>query len=319
MKQISQKREASKAPFSPVEAAFQWTRARFWRLLRRLALTKGADETIKDQMKDHVFPFDEYPPCEMCSDNSVTERLITRDGSRIVECDSCGLWFTSPRIKEQLWIGYLKSITDRNVEFTENRLKYGKAMSANVKYVLPNWRKFKTKIHYELLNEIEIYLGRGIDHLHDVGCGVGFLIEDAESRGIEATGNDLNKYACKIMSDRHGLTVYNDILPNLDIEAGRLDVIVFRDYIEHTYHPLADLKAAYRFLKPKGILYIHTFHIDCIEFESRGGNWNMLFWNHVFHFSKKTLENIVIGAGFNILNVKTSDEDIMIEIFARKE
>ena len=43
---------------------------------------------------------------------------------------------------------------------------------------------------------MESYLGRKIGRLHDVGCGVGFLMETAKESGIEVTGNELNKYAC---------------------------------------------------------------------------------------------------------------------------
>lgn len=297
------------------------SRAVFWRLIKKLGLINESDDTIGDQSIDRILPFDEYPPCEMCYSNSITEKLITQDNSRIVECNNCGLWFTSPRINEKSWIKYLKSTADRNIRCTENRFKYGVALTANVKYAFPNWRKLRKIQHDEILDFIEINSGieiKKIKRIHDVGCGVGFLIQDALSRGIEASGNELNAYACKVMKERFGLIVYNDILPNLNIEPESIDAIIMRDYIEHTYHPLADLKAAHKLLKKGGILYVETFHIDCKKFEELKDNWNMLFWNHVFHFSQNTLEYMIKIAKFSILDVQTSFKNVLIKIVARK-
>jgi len=173
-------------------------------------------------------------------------------------------------------------------------------------------------MHSKIISSIENILEKKLERIHDVGCGVGLFIQDAKFQGIEATGNELNAYACKVMRERFGLNVYNDILPNLNIETESVDAIVMMDYIEHTYHPLSDLRAANRLLKAKGIIYIETFHIDCREFDSQKGNWNMLFWNHVYHFSEKTLKNMVTSAGFQIHNVEVSYDNVIIKIVARK-
>lgn len=273
---------------------------------------------LDEKKEAYSMPFNEFPPCEMCGNNSAIEKLITKDGRRIVACNNCGLWFTSPRIQETVWVNYLKKITNRSIRWTENRLKYGVALPCNVKYVRPGWRKRKTKLINALLEEVEQYLNRKIQRLHDVGCGAGFLLQVAQNKGIDATGNDLNAYACQVMKERLGLKVYNDSLLNLNFQENSIDVLVFKDYIEHTYHPLGDLKAAYRSLKPSGIIYIETFHTDCYAFDRLGKDWNMLFWNHVFHFSTKTLSHMIKKAGFTPLVIKSSYDDVIVKVFAAK-
>lgn len=52
-------------------------------------------------------------------------------------------------------------------------------------------------------------------------------------------------------------------------------------YIEHTYHPLADLKAVFRLLKEKGVIYASTFHTDSEAYKKLGSQWDMFAWNHV--------------------------------------
>jgi len=294
-----------------------WGRWFFWGAIVRLGLIPPY-ETLEDHIREASAPFDEYPPCELCGSKSVKEVLITRDGRRIVECNNCELWFTSPRIDENTWVEYLKKDSERSIEYTENRLKYGVAHSRRVKYSPPNWRKLLMEKENQIIDDIQEYLGPQIRRLHDVGCGVGFLLETARNRGIEATGNDLNGYACKVMQGRLGLRVYNDMLPNLKIEEGSLDAIVFSDYIEHTYHPLQDLKAAHKLLCPGGVIWIETFHVDCHTFQRFKGDWSMLFWNHVFHFSIKTLKEMVAKAGFDIRYLKGDYNSSLALVIAKK-
>lgn len=297
---------------------FQFGRALFFRSARKIGLLNESKNTLTDQLKDRILPFDEYPVCEMCSSDSAFEVLIAMDGSRIVECDHCGLWFTSPRINEDSWCDYLKTETERSIEFTENRLKYGCALKSNIKFSHPLWRRIKKNQHDVIFDAIESKLGRTPEKIHDVGCGVGFLLQDANSRGITASGNELNKYACSVMSDRLDLTVYNDIFPKIKMKNESLDAIVMRDYIEHTYHPLADLRAAHSYLKDNGILYVETFHTNCSKFEELKKNWNMLFWNHVYHFSDNSLKDMIKKAGFTIIDIKSNFKDILVKIIAKK-
>ncbi len=187
-----------KESFNSFGSIYQLGRALFWHTLVRSRLITHSDETIKDQVKDRIHPFDEDCSCEMCGKNSITEKLVTTDDSQIVECDNCGLWFTSPRIKEKLWEEYLKSVTPRSIEFTNNRLKYGVCLNSNIKYVLPCWRKHIREMYNEIMSSMENRLGRTIERIHDVGCGVGFFLQDAEARGMKASGNELNAYAYKV-------------------------------------------------------------------------------------------------------------------------
>lgn len=307
---------------NPTEGALaraaQTARATFWRSARRLRLIRP-DYTMEDQGKDRFAPFDEYPPCDSCGGTAVTEKLVAKDGSRIVECDHCGLWFTSPRINEAVWVRYLQTPTERSREFTENRLRYGVALSSNVKFVLPGWFERRMRLENAIIDRIQKHLDAPIHRLHDVGCGVGFLLRAARDRGINASGNDLNQYAWQVMQERFGLTVYNDSLPRLELPPESVDAVVMRDYIEHSYHPMLDLHAAHKLLRPGGVVYVETFHIDSRPFEELGAGWNMLFWSHTYHYSTKTLSDMVSRAGLAILEVQTSHADTLVRVTARKE
>jgi len=169
-----------------------------------------------------------------------------------------------------------------------------------------------------LLDEIESCLGKPIGRLHDVGTGVGFLLEAAELRGIRASGNELNGYACRVMRERLGFDVHNESLPDLKIEDGSLDTVTMCDYLEHSYHPYVDIRAAHGLLRSGGILYLNTFHIECRAFDQHRENWNFLFWNHTHHFTTAILERMLTTAGYEIAKTKSSYEDPLVSIFAVK-
>jgi len=305
-----------KEEFSTLKYIQHYSRAYFWNILNKFGLVSL--KIIKDTHKVRIASFDEYPPCEMCGSTSNSQVLIVEDKSRIVKCVKCGLHFTSPRIKENVWLDFLRNETQILIEYTENRIKYGVALSENIKFVYPNWYERRLKRENMMIEEIESCLDATLKRLHDVGCGVGFLLLAANKKGISVTGNELNKYACKVMKERLGLEVFNEVLENCSIKEGSLDAIEMNDYIEHTYHPLQDLIAAYRFLRKGGIIRIETFHIDSRSYDKYKEKWNMLFWNHVFHFSTQSLLDMIKKAGFSIVSCSSSYENHIMKVVARK-
>jgi 2-polyprenyl-3-methyl-5-hydroxy-6-metoxy-1,4-benzoquinol methylase len=262
--------------------------------------------------------FEEYPACSLCGGDRATEVLRTKDGCRIVQCENCTLWFTSPRLDESLWERYLRDPENpRNVKFTESRLANGVALAANVTGDKA-WRKKILRRSNRTLSEIEQALGGRRGRLHEVGCGVGHFQVDAIAYGFDASGNDLNGYACQIMRDRLGLKITTGNLREVALAPESIDAFVMDDFIEHTYHPFEDLKVCARALRPGGVVWIETFHIDCAEYEEKKGDWNMLWWNHVYHFSAKTIERMLNAAGLRVFSAHTPHDHGIMTVLAVK-
>ena len=261
--------------------------------------------------------FTEFPSCALCGSEKNKPFLKTEDGMQLVKCTACNLVFTSPRIEISEWLAFLKEDNERNKTYTENRLKYGIALDTNIHKSTPDWRiriSGRNNIGLSKAKEIE-----KIERLHDVGCGVGFLLCDARDQGIQVSGNEMNAYACSAMQERFGLTVWNCNFNETPIKAGSLDMVTMTDYIEHTYQPLIDLQFAFKCLRPGGILWLKTFHIDCVQFETLKGKWPFLWWCHIYHFSPRTLKEMIQKAGFNILQADYSNLGTsLIKIMAQK-
>lgn len=307
--------------FEGVEYWKQWGSFFFWNGLRKSGILPN-QHTQEDQERDHIHEFSEPASCCVCSSQSHSNYLETADGMQIVECDSCGHLYTSPRIPEEEWLDYLKSDTNRSREFTANRLKYGRALPSNTKLAPPNWYENRTKDRHELISRMEIHVDSAdepsINRLHDVGCGVGFTLQAAQEQGIECSGNELNAPAVEAMRDLYSLNVFNKTLSNCELPDDSFDAVVMRDFIEHSYHPDEDVREAARILRPGGVLYVETFHINAKQFNEQQDDWPFLFWNHTNHFSDSRLTQLLESHGLEIRSMNGSPETVNVDIMAQK-
>jgi 2-polyprenyl-3-methyl-5-hydroxy-6-metoxy-1,4-benzoquinol methylase len=293
-------------------------------LLRRIRTRIfGGTPDIADNLKDRKLPFTEYPDCESCGSNLCQEVLTAMDGNRIVECSNCGIWYASPRVPEGEWRSWLTGEAERNIQVTENRLKHGYALDRNVPHAFSFWWRRRRKLNQRKIGKlIKTLGGTGELRLHDVGCGVGFLLKAAHDLGIQCSGNDLNGYAVKRMRELFNLDVHLGTLPELFesgvFEAGSYDIITMDDFIEHSYHPLRDLEAAFSMLRVGGIISVGTFCVDSDPFRRMGRNWDMLMWNHTFQFSSNSLRKLVEQAGFDVAEVEVNSPLGIVRIIGRK-
>jgi 2-polyprenyl-3-methyl-5-hydroxy-6-metoxy-1,4-benzoquinol methylase len=290
----------------------------YW--LTRKHIFRKPEESCKDVQDDHIAPFDEYAPCPVCDAEDFSNRFKIHEGVYVTECGRCGLLQTRPRIKESTWVEWLMQDTERSRRYTENRLKYGYACDEMVKYSTVFWHLRIRWKYKKMFRHIERLAGRSISRLHDVGCGVGFLIREALHMKIKATGNDLNGYAVKIMQERFGLEVACGTVESAESQKimRGADLVTMTDYIEHSYRPNRDLRTVYEHLAPGRLVYLTTFHVDCIQAEESGQEWNMYLWNHVYHFDRKNLEALVEKAGFSIIHSKFPYSRPHCEILAKK-
>lgn len=294
------------------------------RIRQRLAPVRHQKSLdVSQNVADHSVPFSEYPACEFCGARDVHEVLKARDGNRVVACAECGLWFTSPRVPEPLWQDWLAAQdSERNRRVTENRLQHGVALDRNVAFSFSFWWRLRQRRYRALVRELIARHGGTPRSFFDVGCGVGFLLQCAKDLGLDAAGNDLNGYAVSRMRDALGLDVHRCLLTELKDRpefAGRWDIVVMRDYIEHTYHPFADLRAAHALMRAGGLIYVHTFFVDSLMGRRCGADWDQHMWNHVFHFSSSSLQTMITRAGFTVERAELEQSSGNIAVIARKQ
>jgi SAM-dependent methyltransferase len=233
--------------------------------------------------------------CPLCR-NWEARPLYTEHGAvGISQCSKCELVYTSPRVAdpEKVYWG------DENVYYQEARLVFEGSAAHHRD---PNY-----------LSEIKlIEQFKAGGRFLDVGCERGMLLRLAMKRGWEVVGVEPSP-SLSNLARKHGFPVYNCFLNELPAsESQQFDVVAFSDVFEHITDPLSFLNDASRFLKPGGILYVKVPNVKWSMFKQKmlaiagrhpkRGLWDA--YEHVVHYSDKTLKQMLARAGYEVLKIK---------------
>ena len=151
--------------------------------------------------------------------------------------------------------------------------------------------------------------GYGKDVL-DVGCATGYLANLLKSKGCTVTGIDLNAGALAEAKAHCKRVIQADLdVQSLADAVGRqrFDVVLFGDVLEHLRDPLGPLSDARKLLRPGGrvILSIPNIAHGAIRLALLQGTFNysdlgILDATHLRFFTRKTLEEFLLKAGFSV-------------------
>lgn len=224
--------------------------------------------------------------CNLCGDGD-EKLLFLKDGFRIVQCNSCGLIFVNPRPHKK----YLQELYSEDYYriSAEGSIGYGD-YEADKQYHSANFSK--------LLNSIERHKEKG--KMLDVGCAVGFFLEEANMRGWEVYGTELSEYAVKKAQER-GLRVFSGDILAAGFENNFFDVITCFGTIEHLPDPAAAVKKISQILKGDGLFVIST--PDAGGFVG-GRRFQYKPKEHLYYFTRETIIKILQQEGFEILQIK---------------
>ncbi len=124
----------------------------------------------------------------------------------------------------------------------------------------------------------------------EIGCGQGYLLEKMDVKnkfGVEAS-KEASEIANNVASVR------NIMFENID-DTERYDLVVSYCVIEHLEEPEALLKKSFNILNDEGIMVI------ALPVQDRF-NYDILFIDHLYHFSHNNFIKLIRSNGFDILN-----------------
>lgn len=156
--------------------------------------------------------------------------------------------------------------------------------------------------------------GRMFDHIRrykasgrvlDVGCGVGQLLQVAQSRGYAAEGCDISPWATEY-ARRAGYMVRTGELEKLGYAAQSFDICVASHTLEHVPAPVPFLQEMGRILKPDGLLVIAVPNFASVMALVMRERWAGLKpEQHLWHFAPDTLRRLLARAGFHTQEVSS--------------
>ena len=160
----------------------------------------------------------------------------------------------------------------------------------------------------ELLRSFAPYRRTG--RILDVGCGIGFFLEEARDAGWEAYGTEYGERAVDINRAK-GLDVV-DASSGIDpFEADAFDVATAFEVLEHVREPRAEVESVARVLRQGGLFYCTTPNFDSLSRRLLRDRWSVIEYpEHLNYFTARTLSNLLGRAGFRTQEVVTSGLDV---------
>lgn len=233
---------------------------------------------------------------------------------RIAQCIHCEILQTEPVPEKQ----EIKQLYETYYNFG------GESGTIYTKLRKTFFNSMVSRLWLTVDGDIFFYSLRGRGRLLDVGCNEGRGMLFYSMNGFVPEGLELNERAAQI-ARMQGFIVHTK--PFVDFRPEEpFDVVVLSNIIEHSLNPKEMLQNVRRVLKPEGHVWISCPNSQSwfrLLFGSSWINWHVPF--HLFHFSSKTLNQLLKSSGFEIKELKYASpshwisQSILSAIFAKPD
>jgi 2-polyprenyl-3-methyl-5-hydroxy-6-metoxy-1,4-benzoquinol methylase len=225
----------------------------------------------------------EAAPCPVCAagnDEVLAEKDRYAIPLRIVVCRACGLIRTAPRLSGQSFADFYN---------TEYRHIYGGSP-------VPNERFYAAQLAHgeRILQRVRaagVSVRPGMLVL-EVGCGAGGILQAFRDQGASVIGCDLGEEYLQFGRAMHGLDLRAGTLADLQLDRPA-DVIIYSHVMEHVLDLNAEIERIKRVLSPQGVLYVEVPSVKNIHHTYKGDFLGLLQNAHTFHFTARTLLNVM--------------------------
>lgn len=207
---------------------------------------------------------------------------------QVVVCNQCGMTYSNPIFSEERIIELY-----RNCRIDE--AEGGSEESA----IRVNMRRY--------LERLRADSGKQSGRLLDIGCGLGYLLAEAQALGYDAIGVDPSEQAVAHAQARFGkdsaiCAAYSrELFPPQSF-----DLITLVHVIDHVVDPRELLDLMHYHLKPGGYAFIATHNIESMLAKFTGKGFIAWSIQHVSYFTPKTLQDMVRRSGLDPVSTRGS-------------
>lgn len=222
----------------------------------------------------------DHTKCLLCQSTDL-KTLPTYKTTNLVQCSSCNFIFS------------------KSIPTTEELITHYKQYQRN-DYLSP----ITITRYNELLDEMEPF--RKTNKLLDVGCGIGYFLEEAKKRGWEVYGTEFTDKAMEICSAK-GITMKQGVLNSADFDAESFDVITSFEVIEHINNPREELSQFHKLLRKGGLCYVTTPNFNSLLRYRLKEQYNVISYpEHLSYYTPKTLKSVFKLSGFAAKKIVTT-------------
>jgi SAM-dependent methyltransferase len=158
----------------------------------------------------------------------------------------------------------------------------------------------------ELLNGFSEHHRTG--RLLDIGCGVGYFLEEAGALGWTPYGTEYGEHAVELARAK-GFHVVDAATSNAEswVEPGTFDVVTAFEVLEHVVDPALEVALIARALRPGGVFYCTTPNFAALSRRLLRSRWSVIDYpEHLNYFTTRTLTHLLMARGFTVKKIVTS-------------
>jgi len=269
----------------------------------RHAMNQGS-RTEGAKVKEYSDMSSRKMPCRLCG-SMHTERIKEIYDFQVIFCGDCELYFVHPVPTEEFSKQWYSEQEKKKRWNNDLNL----AIEANHKQ---NKETYET--YFATISEnIEL---RGGEKVLEIGCFDGLFLKKFADIGYECKGIDLNRYFIEYGRQKYGLDLECGTIFDFNFPEETFDIVIFNQLLEHLPDPIRFLVEVRRILKNNGVIFLSVPNCGALiyQMEQRflGDSIGARFLeipNHLYYFSRKSLEMALHKAGFEIVLHKTYETE----------
>jgi SAM-dependent methyltransferase len=224
--------------------------------------------------------------CPLCAADAPLATAYDEPPFAVTRCGKCGLWYLNPRLSAE---------AAHKLYASDDYFGGGKAGYADYE---SQERSLRTTFR-KLLRTLRAR-GAATGDLLEVGCGPGYLLDEARAYFERRAGVELSPEAASEARQRSAADVYegNEKIP----PDRRFDCIIATHVIEHIYDPVAFASDLAGKLRPGGIMVLAAPDMGSIFRRVMGRRWpSFKYPEHVSFFDRHTLPQLLRNAGLSAI------------------
>jgi 2-polyprenyl-3-methyl-5-hydroxy-6-metoxy-1,4-benzoquinol methylase len=142
----------------------------------------------------------------------------------------------------------------------------------------------------------------------EIGCGDGNFLAYLREHGWGVHGSEYDAETAALVRRRHGIDVAVGDVADAPPPGAPFPAVAAYHVLEHVYEPAAWLATVRAMLEPGGILHLQVPNHASLTRRATGLAWaSLMFPQHVYFYSPRTLSALLRRAGFVPLGVTTWD------------
>jgi 2-polyprenyl-3-methyl-5-hydroxy-6-metoxy-1,4-benzoquinol methylase len=144
--------------------------------------------------------------------------------------------------------------------------------------------------------------------IFEVGCGDGNFLAYLRGHGWRVHGSEFDVETVALVRRRHGIELFAGDVVDAVPPGAPFEAAAAYHVLEHVYRPAQWVAAVRRMLVPGGILHLQVPNDGSLTRRMTGQAWEaVMFPQHVYFFTPRTLSALLRRAGFTPLAVTTWD------------